>query len=133
MTDRFLFEQIIFSIKDHDPFEVIYCHVHQLNNFVTTILGIDPVSGESILHLCLTWGQIDLFEYLLGELAERDVKYIDSIRPESGDTLLHRMCDMGNHALLLFMLDNFEWDVKKTNNFGISVEDCAKSSLGLSN
>ena len=123
MTDALLHEQIILGIKNETPQEVIYCYLHEATDKVKLILGVDGPSGESLLHLCLTYRCLDLFTYMVDELTIGGMREIDSVRHISEDTLLHRLCDFGEYGMVADLLARFNWDTKKTNNYGISVSD----------
>jgi len=130
LRDTLLREQIILGIKSKLDFEVFQLYFYSCTDKSKTFLVPDPDSGESILHLCITYQRPDLFNHIIDVLKKDHIKHIDSVLPCSGDGLLHRVVDLGEYTLLVKLLRNFVWDVNVPNNAGMTVKQLLDQESG---
>jgi hypothetical protein len=123
MSDTLLLQQIVLSIKNNDSAETIYCYFFQLNDPYCIINNVDPQTGETILHMCLTLHRFDVFAYAIMELQRREISEIDSVMHTTGDTIIHRLYDLKLYDTINELMEAFSWDNMKANNCGVTIND----------
>ncbi|XP_062576109.1 putative ankyrin repeat protein RF_0381 [Saccostrea cucullata] len=71
--------------------------------------------GETILHQCCYYGEMEMYEYLVNHFSE-----LIKIRDNKGWTVLHSACSVGSVDIVSFLLDK-RLDINALSNVGESI------------